>query len=200
MRALLRYLLGQREGFFESCGSASSSSLPPFPFQGFLEKYPFKLDRSLSLFLPFCIVSAPLPPRISRRTRCVSFSIILVVSPPFAYLSSPFSLPPASLYARSTTVNYVFAGERTRHGNRVHGGAAQELEVVASRCARASALIAPSHQPPPTWNATTYPTNALSFSSPSHFYPRRALAIHSRCSLLTTPCFSPLFTEEDVIG
>lgn len=51
MRALLRYLLGQREGFFESCGSASSSSLPPFPFQGFLEKYPFKLDRSLS-FVP----------------------------------------------------------------------------------------------------------------------------------------------------
>lgn len=95
MCALLRYLLGQREGFFESCGSASSSSLPPFPFQGFLEKYPFKLDRSLSLFLPFCIVSAPLPSRISRRTRCVSFSIILVVSPPFAYLSSPFSLPPA---------------------------------------------------------------------------------------------------------
>lgn len=53
MCALLRYLLGQGEGFFESCGSASSSSLPPFPFQGFLEKYPFKLDRSLSLFLPF---------------------------------------------------------------------------------------------------------------------------------------------------
>lgn len=189
--------------------SSSPVGQPPPPLsllfpsrnlEEFLEKYPFKLDRSLSLFLHFCIVSAPLPSRISRRTRCVSFSIILVVSPPFAYLSSPFSLPPASLYARSTTVNYVFAGERTRHGNRVHGGAAQELEVVASRCARAPALIAPSHQPPPTWNATTYPTNALSFSSPSHFYPRRALAIHSRCSLLTTPCFSPLFTEEDVIG
>lgn len=90
MRALLRYLLGQREGFFESCGSASSSSLPPFPFQGFLEKYPFKLDRSLSLFLPFCIVSAPLPSRISRRTRCDHprrFSTFRLSFVPF--LSSP---------------------------------------------------------------------------------------------------------------
>lgn len=173
MCALLRYLLGQREGFFESCGSASSSSLPPFPFQGFLEKYPFKLDRSLSLFLPFCIVSAPLPPRISRRTRCVSFSIILFVSPPFAYLSSPFSLPPASLYARSTTVNYVFAGERTRHGNRVHGGAAQELHRDAHVHLRSLPRATSHHQP--GMRQLTRPTPSLSPRLP--IFTRDSLAL-----------------------
>lgn len=161
-RRCVRYLLGQKDS--SSPVGHPSPSLSLFPsrnLEGFLEKYP-------------SFVSFPSLRAIERRIsegRDVSspFSIIFRLSfVPF--LSSP------PLHHRKLRFCAFMAARL------------QELQVVASRCARAPApLIAPSPQLPPTWNATTRsltrPTPSLSpsliFTRDEHSCIRDSLIHHS---------------------
>lgn len=163
-RRCVRYLLGQKDS--SSPVGHPSPSLSLFPsrnLEGFLEKYP-------------SFVSFPSLRAIERRIsegRDVSspFSIIFRLSfVPF--LSSP------PLHHRKLRFCAFMAARL------------QELQVVASRCARAPA----PHCPEPSTttnlecdNPLSHPTNALSFAF-SHFYPRRAF-VYSRFT------YSPLLAS-----
>lgn len=167
-------------------GQSSSSS----PFEK-PRTIPGKVSLSLFLLYRFLVER-----RISRGGKGRLFDLSsspLLVSP---ILRPPPPPPSTRLYARSTTVNYVFAGERAT----VMAARLQQLEEVGgSRCARAPApLIAPSHHQPGMRQLLSYPTNALS-SSPFHFFFFFCAAPYLHRSV---PFLFPLFTEEDgnVIG
>lgn len=155
-------LFARSEGFFESCGSPFSFSLP-FPFEK-----PRRIPGKVSLFLLYRFSVSSLRRISEERDVSSPFSIIFRLSfVPF--LSSP------PLHRKLRFCAFMAARF-------------QELQVVASRCARAPApLIAPSPQLPPTWNATTRsltrPTPSLSpsliFTRDEHSCIRDSLIHHS---------------------